>query len=85
MANLRQDLTYRELTEAIDRVGGVGCESIPEIFWPEDYSDPETRQVAIKTAKRICAACPVKAECFTYAVERGERYGIWAGTLPHER
>jgi hypothetical protein len=24
-------------------------------------------------------------ECFAYAVERNERWGIWAGTLPHER
>jgi len=85
MRNLRQDLTYRELTEAIDRAGGVGCEEIPEIFWPEDYADPETRAVAIRTAKKICAACPVRLQCFAYAVERNERWGIWAGTLPHER
>jgi WhiB family redox-sensing transcriptional regulator len=85
MVNPRQDLTYRTLTEAIDEVGSVACQEIPEIFFPEDYPDPGTRAVAIKTAKAMCAACPVKAECFTYAVERNERYGIWAGTLPHER
>jgi WhiB family redox-sensing transcriptional regulator len=85
MVNLRQNQGYLELTHAIEQAGGVACEEIPGIFFPEDYPDPETRHIAIKTAKALCAACPVKTECFTYAVERGERYGIWAGTLPHER
>jgi WhiB family redox-sensing transcriptional regulator len=85
MANLRQAQAYRELTHAIDQAGGVACEEIPEIFFPEDYADPETRSVAIKTAKTMCAGCPVKIPCFAYAVEHNERWGIWAGTLPHER
>jgi WhiB family transcriptional regulator, redox-sensing transcriptional regulator len=85
MSNLRQEHAYQELADAIRAAGGVPCEEIPEIFWPEDYSDPGTRQVAIKTAKALCASCPVKTECFTYAIENEERYGIWAGTLPHER
>jgi WhiB family transcriptional regulator, redox-sensing transcriptional regulator len=85
MANLRQEHAYQELADGIQAAGGVPCEEIPEIFWPEDYSDPHTRQVAIKTAKALCSSCPVKMQCFTYAIENEERWGIWAGTLPHER
>jgi WhiB family redox-sensing transcriptional regulator len=35
----------------------------------------------IAEAREICAICPVHAECFTYAMDRGrELLGIWAGT-----
>ena len=41
-------------------------------------------------AKRICAACPVRAQCLDYALSgadtwRGITSGIWAGTTPKER
>jgi len=41
-------------------------------------------------AKRICAACPVRAQCLDYALSgadtwRGISNGIWAGTTPKER
>lgn len=38
-----------------------------------------------KTAKRICAACPVRLECLEYAVEGNERYGVWGGLSYKER
>ncbi|MGH8903181.1 MAG: WhiB family transcriptional regulator [Egibacteraceae bacterium] len=31
-----------------------------------------------------CAACPVRAECLTWALEHGE-HGIWADTDEHAR
>lgn len=27
----------------------------------------------------VCAGCPVRAQCYTRAVENGERWGIWGG------
>lgn len=38
-----------------------------------------------KTAKAICARCPVQAPCLDYAVTNGERYGIWGGKTERER
>lgn len=75
---------YR-LLKAIHANGGVACEDFSELFFPEDISDPMKRQLATLIAKRLCNDCPIKAECFRYAVESGQRYGIWAATLPHER
>lgn len=85
MSNLRHRSAYQELEVAIGAAGGVECQEIPAIFWPEDYSDPQIRKAAIRTAKSICGRCPAKPQCFAYAVESDERWGIWAGTLPHER
>lgn len=38
-----------------------------------------------KTAKQICAACPVRLECLEYAVSANERYGVWGGLSYKER
>ena len=37
-------------------------------------------------AKRICATCPVQADCLAYALEHVENLrGVWGGTTPRER
>ena len=61
------------------------CQKLPTVFFPEDISDPEARSVATKTAKAICKACPIVDECFTYAMETHQRYGIWGATSPQDR
>ncbi len=77
--------SYRDLSAAIVKIGGVPCEDIPDIFFPEDFPDKQTREYAIRTAKALCKECPLLIQCFAYAIEAQEPYGIWAGTLPHER
>ena len=44
------------------------------VFFSEELTD-------IATAKRICAGCPVMAECLQGALERHEPYGVWGGQL----
>ena len=51
------------------------------------YPDTPAQAVA---AKRICAACPVRAECLQHALSgadtwRGITTGIWGSTTPRER
>ena len=50
----------------------------PETFFPEKGG-------SVKPAKRVCMACPVRAECLEWALETGERYGIWGGLSERER
>ena len=84
MSNRRQ-VTYSDFYQAIDKEGGVPCQEVPEIFFPDDFPDPDTRKVAIKTAKQLCGICPIQQLCLEYALETEQIYGIWAGTLPSER
>lgn len=81
MGNVGQ---YRELAQALAD-NETPCQDLPDIFFPEDFPDKETRERAIRLARTMCATCPVKLQCFQYAIEAKEPYGIWAGTLPHER
>lgn len=41
------------------------------------------RQVAV--AKRVCGACPVRAECLVHALDAGESVGVWGGLDAVER
>lgn len=76
---------YFALLRDIRAVGGVECEKHPELFFPEDLENPERRSASIRAAIAICNVCPIKTECFTYAIETSQRYGIWGGTQGHER
>lgn len=44
------------------------------LFFSEELQD-------IAAAKRICALCPVIAECLEGALERREPWGVWGGQL----
>lgn len=50
----------------------------PELFFPEKGG-------AIRAAKRICAGCPVRAECLADALAHDERFGVWGGLSERER
>lgn len=50
----------------------------PDMFFPEKGGS--TRE-----AKRVCASCPVRAECLEYALDNDERYGVWGGLSERER
>lgn len=38
-----------------------------------------------RLALGICARCPVRAECLTYAVDTREWTGVWGGTTETQR
>ena len=55
------------------------CASIdPERWFPEQGSDGGA-------AKKVCADCPVLAECRDYALQHPVLVGVWAGTTDRER
>ena len=50
----------------------------PNLFYPE-------RGVSTSEAKAVCQRCQVKEECLEYAVQNGEKFGIWGGMSERER
>jgi WhiB family transcriptional regulator, redox-sensing transcriptional regulator len=57
------------------------------IFFPErdGPNSPNHTRGDIKKAKRICGRCEVRESCLVYALETGQRYGVWGGLTPNER
>ena len=39
----------------------------------------------VSIEKAICGRCPVREACLAYALDRGERWGIWGGLTDFER
>lgn len=58
----------------------AACQGMPaDVFFPpRGGSDRGVK------AKEVCARCPVARECFEYALEACEDYGIWGGCNIHE-
>ena len=57
---------------------GLCAQTDPELFFPEKGG-------SVREAKRVCAACPVRAQCLAHALAHGERYGVWGGLSEPER
>ncbi|MEU7647787.1 WhiB family transcriptional regulator [Streptomyces huasconensis] len=55
----------------------------PELFFPVGTTGPALRDLA--TAKSICARCPVRGECLSWALRTGQAAGVWGGTCEEER
>ena len=49
-----------------------------DLFFPE-------RGASTRKAKAICAECQVRQECLEYAIQIGEKFGIWGGMSERER
>lgn len=76
---------YSDLLVAIDAVGEVPCERLPEVYFPEDIPDPVIRRQAVTIARQLCAECPLAAQCLEYALTTSQAFGIWGGLTPTER
>jgi hypothetical protein len=78
-----------DLNEAVIDNGGVECQQVPDIFFPEDFraksrgQDIAYSKMAEQTAKEICFRCPVMAKCLKVGMY--EDFGIWGGSTPEQR
>jgi WhiB family redox-sensing transcriptional regulator len=50
----------------------------PDVFFPHSIN-------SARPAKLICSECPVSTLCLEYALENGEKHGIWGGLTATER
>jgi len=68
-----QDFRHRAVCRSVD----------PEIFFPVAVAGPEF-EAQVSVAKTVCAGCPVRAQCLTWALTR-QPDGIAGGMTEHER
>jgi WhiB family transcriptional regulator, redox-sensing transcriptional regulator len=50
----------------------------PDLFFPE-------RGASTREAKEVCRGCIVRADCLEFALQNGEKFGIWGGLSERER
>ena len=50
----------------------------PDLFFPE-------RGASTREAKEGCQGCVVKDDCLEFALQNGEKFGIWGGMSERER
>jgi len=55
----------------------------PELFFPEGRSQRADAQR--QQAKTVCAACPVRPECLSWALDSGQYLGVLGGLDEDER
>ncbi len=48
------------------------------LFFPE-------RGASTREAKEVCRGCVVVKQCLEFALQNGEKYGIWGGLTERER
>jgi WhiB family redox-sensing transcriptional regulator len=56
----------------------------PELFFPIGTSGPAALRQA-REATTVCAGCPVKAQCLSWALKTKQDTGIWGGLTERER
>jgi WhiB family redox-sensing transcriptional regulator len=59
-------------------------EDLVLFFGPEGERQPE-RDIRESRAKAVCAGCPVRADCLSFAMSRPEKSGLWGGLGEEER
>ena len=50
----------------------------PDLFFPE-------RGASTKEGKAVCKGCVVREDCLEFALQNGEKFGIWGGLSERER
>jgi WhiB family redox-sensing transcriptional regulator len=84
LRHLNLNKKFIELQQRIIENGGVECEQVPEIFYPNEWATKQDTD-EVRLAKQICNRCPIRNTCLDFALESNEAYGIWGSLTPEER
>lgn len=58
----------------------AACRDDPDRMFPDPGSP-----IRIADAKAVCTGCPVRLQCQQWALDSGERHGVWGGLSEDER
>jgi WhiB family redox-sensing transcriptional regulator len=78
----KKDTAIRHLVAGIvasNRPRDGKCAGLdPELFFPE-------RGESTREAKEVCRGCKSRGECLEFALQNGEKFGVWGGLSERER
>lgn len=65
----------------------VECAEMNPDYW---FADPLDEEESFGRSERaiavgVCKRCPIRWECFKYAVDNNIEEGVWGGALPQQR
>lgn len=66
------------MTATVDWTSALCAQTDPDEWFQEKGG-------STRTAKAVCADCPLIAECLEYAIANDERFGVWGGMSERER
>jgi WhiB family redox-sensing transcriptional regulator len=74
--------TSRSVSAPLSWRSQAACRRVPTaVFFPAgNFARMEEKQ-----AKSVCAMCPVRVPCLTFALEHVEPFGVWGGLSTEER
>ena len=84
LASMMESRPFDELPDIRDLLirpwwhAEAACRGTDAIFFVD-------RGESAEPAKAICSTCPVVDECRDFALDSGEKHGIWGGTSERER
>lgn len=61
----------------------AACKGATDVMFPTGNGGRKARDIQYHAARRICAGCPVKAQCLDYGLH--EEHGMWGGLTRDER
>ena len=81
-----RQINYTAIFEAMPKlpewIADAPCsQADPELFFPEAHES----RANVALAKRVCASCPVRQECLEWALDSGEKFGIYGGLTSTQR
>jgi WhiB family redox-sensing transcriptional regulator len=75
-----------DLSAALSALAGAACKGADlDLFFGPDAEFVTARQQREAQAKAICATCPVRPDCLTFALDTGQAFGTWGGLNEDER
>ena len=92
IADSRDPVTDAEHLHAVPAVGydhaswreSAACRQVDtELFFPIGKTGLALEE--IQRAKAVCARCPARTACLTFALDSNQQYGIWGGYDEDER
>jgi WhiB family redox-sensing transcriptional regulator len=62
------------------------CVTFPaDLFFGPDHESDAAREMRERSARAICATCPVTGPCLNWAVATGDRWSVSGGMTPEQR